>query len=230
MEEIKKIGEFELNKVYCGDCLEFLKKLPDKCVDLCLTDPPYGFLNGVSQIGGFGKIHDKIQWDNKPSKEVFDEIIRVSKNQIIFGGEHLAYLLPCSRGWYVWDKKRSEGLTFSDGELIWTSFDKPVKFIRFLWDGYHRDSKVPIKDKILHPTQKPESIIRTLLNKHSKEGDIILDCFAGSGTTLIACKQLNRNFIGVELLPEYCEIIEKRLKQNNIPNYSDNNQKGGLIK
>jgi tRNA1(Val) A37 N6-methylase TrmN6 len=115
MEEIKKIGEFELNKVYCGDCLEFLKKLPDKCVDLVLTDPPYGFLNGMTQIGGGGRnqTYEPIKWDNKPSKEVFDEIIRVSKNQIIFGGEHLAHLLPPSRGWYVWDKMRQHGVTYT---------------------------------------------------------------------------------------------------------------------
>jgi len=220
---IKKIANFEINKVYCMDCLEFLKKLPDKCIDLVLTDPPYGILNGSTQIGGGGgnQTYEPITWDNKPSIEVFNEIIRVSKNQIIFGGEHLGHLLPCSRGWYVWDKMRQHGVTFADGELIWTSFDKPTKFIRYLWDGFLRDNYCPVKEKIEHPTQKPTEILRRLLKRHSEEGDLILDCFAGSGTTLLACKQLKRNYIGVEISPEYCELIKNKLSQNNLLDFKE---------
>ena len=107
---VQKIGDFELNKIYCMDCLEGLKKLPDKSVDLVVTDPPYGILNGNRTIGGENlckvREYKAITWDNKPSQELFNEILRVSKNQIIFGAEYFTDMLPQSKGWEVWPKEK----------------------------------------------------------------------------------------------------------------------------
>ena len=219
----------EVNKIYNDDCMNILKLLPDKSVDLVLTDPPYNlFTNGTTSIGGSKPFsiggsnivnvreYPAIDWDIKLSKKTINEIIRVSKNQIIFGFEHLSDILPKSRGVYCWDKKRGEGTTFSDFELIWTSFNKKAEFIRFMWNGMLRENYEVEKNKIQHPTQKPLEIIKILLQKHSKEGDVILDCFMGSGTTAVACKQLNRKFICCEISKEYCDIAKERLKQQNL--------------
>jgi len=228
----------ELNKIYCGDCFDYLKTFPDKYFDLLLTDPPYCLFKiggdkpfGKTKIGGdkpFGKTkidgdnlvcakeYPLIDWDNELSVEMINELVRISKNQIIFGFEHLSDKLPKSRGVYCWDKKRGEGTTFSDFELIWTSFNKPATFIRFKWNGMLRDSFEIEPNLRKHPTQKPIEIIKILLKNHSKEGEIICDPFMGSGTTAVACKQLNRKFIGFELSQEYCDIANERLCQSTL--------------
>lgn len=207
----------ELNKIYNVDCLEFMKSMPDKCVDLVITDPPYGINIAKSgTVGGSNasnvKNYGKSNWDiTTPSKEVFDEMIRISKKQIIFGGNYFTDKLPQSNKWIIWDKK-ADGATFSDGELIWTSERGAVKFIRFMWRGMlqeHMDNK----EQRFHPTQKPVEVIGQIVNMFSKEGDIIFDPFLGSGTTALAARNLGRNFIGCEISKEYCEIAEGRLKQ-----------------
>jgi site-specific DNA-methyltransferase (adenine-specific) len=204
------------------DCLEGMKLIEDNSVDLIVTDPPYGILNGTTSLGGPGtinvknRIYPEIKWDNKPSKETINEIIRISKNQIIFGGEHLSDILPQSRGWYVWDKKIPDGMKFAQCELIWTSFSFPVKIIRHQWHGFITDNNLIEPEYRDHPTQKPLDVIRKLIINHSKEHDLICDPFMGSGTTAVACKQLNRNFIGFEISQEYVNIANERLKQTNL--------------
>ena len=206
-----------LNKIICGDCLEVMKKLPDKCVDLVLTDPPYGkmWTRGKNSIGLIKDKceDDKTLWDKKiPSKEVFDEMIRVSKNQIIFGGNYFTDYLRPSNCWIVWDKlsdlKLGKQIPFAQCELAWTSFNKTVKKYTLRQQGFINDSK----DERVHPTQKPTEIFKMILQDFSDENMTILDPFIGSGTTAVACKQLNRNFIGIEISPEYCKIAEDRLK------------------
>jgi len=228
----------EDNKIYQGNCFDYLKEIPDKHFDLLLIDPPYNLFKiggdkpfGKTKIGGdkpFGKTkirgdnicrakeYPPINWDVELSKEQIQELFRVSKNQIIFGFEHLSDKLPKSRGIYCWDKMRGAGTTFSDFELIWTSFDKTTTFIRFKWNGMLKDSWEVEKNIRHHPTQKPVEIVKVLLKNHSKEGDLVLDCFNGSGTTTLACKQLNRRFIGIELSEEYCKIANKRLEQQTL--------------
>lgn len=204
-------------KLILGDCLQELKKIPDNSIDLILTDPPYGILQGAKSIGGVSatnvRTFSAITWDVKPSKELFKEMLRISKNQIIFGAEYFTDMLPQSKGWYIWYKNKPEGTTFADCELIYTSFNFPNKLIKFTWNGMIKDKSNISKEKIYHPTQKPEKIIRILIKNHSKEGETILDPFMGSGTTAVACKQLNRNFIGIEISPEYFKIAQERLKQ-----------------
>lgn len=200
-----------INQVILGDCLEVMRGMPDKCVDLVLTDPPYGLgidgqkLSVSDNPKHNRKAHEFLGWDNGiPSRGYFDEIIRVSKNQIIFGGNYfIEHLSESHKGWIVWDKGQ-HGLTMSDGELAYSSFDRPLRIFTF--------NRVEIqKDGALHPTMKPLELFREILSKYSEEGMTILDPFAGSGTTAVAARQLNRNFICIEKEPKYVDICNQRL-------------------
>lgn len=204
-----------MNKIINADCLDILKQLPDKCIDLVLTDPPYGInvaKNG--KIGG-GKCckptdYAPKEWDSEiPHKEIFDEMKRVSKNQIIFGGNYFVEFLENSPCWIVWDKLNTGN--FADCELAWTSFTTAVRKYTFLWNGMLQQN-MKNKEKRIHPTQKPADLFGMILNDYSKENDLVLDCFSGSGTTAIACHNLNRRFICIEKDPEYWSASVKRLE------------------
>lgn len=205
-----------INKIINADCLDILKQLPDKCVDLVLTDPPYG-INIVQQIlkkdpfkkHGYNAWEDK-DWDRFiVNKEYFNEIIRVSKNQIIWGGNYFADLLPKSQCWFVWNKMQ-RNFSLADGELAWTSFDKALRIFDYSRGQALQDGKI-------HPTQKPLKLIEWCLLKGSKENDLVLDCFSGSGTTAVACHNLKRRFICIEKDPDYwrssCERLEQAQRQ-----------------
>lgn len=214
-----------IGKITCADCMDILKQLPDKCIDLVLTDPPYGIGYDVACEKNNGKLfgtakairntYTKTNWDNKiPEKEVFNEIIRVSKNQIIFGGNYFANMLPNSKCWLVWDKHINGA--WADCELAWTSFDKPVKKYDYLWNGMLQED-MKNKEKRFHPTQKPVGLFSKILNDYSNENDLVLDCFSGSGTTAVACHNLKRRFICIEKDKEYyeksCERLEREQRQ-----------------
>ena len=198
----------------CGDCLGIMRSMPNKSVDLILTDPPYG-KKADKGTNGFGSAKNRRYgggWDSKrPSKEVFDEMFRIGKNVIIFGGNYFADILPPSNHWIFWDKKGDIAFQnpFADGELIYTTFKKPIKRIVFKQQGFITDSK----DKRYHPTQKPSELVEMLIKEYSKEGDTILDCFMGSGTTGIACIRTGRNFIGIELDDEYFQTAKERIEK-----------------
>lgn len=199
----------------CGDCLELMKDIPDKSIDLIITDPPYG-KKADKGTNGFGSAKNRRYiggWDNqRPTKEVFDEIFRISKNQIIFGANYFCDMLPPSSGWIYWDKKGDIAFQnpFADGELIFTSFKKPIKRMIFRQQGFITDSK----DKRYHPTQKPSELVGDLIEQFSKPDDTICDPFMGSGTTgLAAVKVGKRNFIGFELDSEYFDIAKSRIAE-----------------
>ena len=213
----------ELNKIYNMDCLEGMRQIPDNYIDLILTDPPYG-INIGSKIGGnkpFGsnkvtvgrrslcKVKEYTPFDDRkiPSREVFEEMFRISKNQIIFGGNYyIDYLFPSSC-WIVWDKDNTGD--FADCELAWTSFKTAVRKFKFRWNGMLQED-MKNKEERLHPTQKPVALFKWILENYSKEGDLICDPFLGSGTTLRACRETNRNCIGFEKEQKYESIIRKR--------------------
>jgi site-specific DNA-methyltransferase (adenine-specific) len=210
------IEQYE-NKITNADCLDILKQLPDKCVDLVLTDPPYG----IGESCGKNKSRDNKaaatdygnkDWDKTiPSKEVFDEIIRVSKNQIIFGGNYFVEYLHNSNCWLVWDKLNTGD--FADCELAWTSFNSAVRKYEFMWNGMLQQN-MKNKEKRIHPTQKPTDLFGMILRDYSKEGDLILDPFSGSGTTARACHNLKRRFICIEKDKDYYEASVKRLEEH----------------
>lgn len=208
--------EENINSIILGDCLDFMKQISDKSIDLVLTDPPYGIDYGNQLIKGdeYKEITNKhgwrnfgnAQWDKKPpSKEVFNEIIRISKNQIIWGGNYFADLLPASQGWLVWNKGQ-RNFSLADGELAYTSFDKAMRIF-----DYARAKQLNDETRE-HPTQKPVKLFEWCL-EYAKlaENAIILDCFSGSGTTAIACHNLNRNFICIEKDPDYHKASVERL-------------------
>jgi len=209
-----------INKIINGDCLEVMKQLPDKSIDLVLTDPPYGINadKGFSGSTGFNGMGTKIErrqyfnvWDmERPSKAYFEEIIRISKLCIIFGGNYFCDLLPPSTHWLVWDKLNTMP-TFSDCELLYTN-SKRKSVMKYVceWNGL-----IGKELSRIHPTQKPEKIIKMILSDYSNENDLILDCFSGSGTTAIACSELKRNFICIEKDKQYYEASCQRLDNYN---------------
>jgi site-specific DNA-methyltransferase (adenine-specific) len=200
------------NTVINADCLDVLKGLPDKCVELVLTDPPYGInlaKNGFVGTGGtdFGRQ----DWDSEiPPRIYFDEMRRVSVNQVIFGGNYFVEHLSNSPCWIVWHKLNG-GTTFADAELAWTSFKTSVRVIQYEWNGANQGDKV-CPEKRVHPAQKPVPVLRWIIGKYSKPGDTILDPFFGSGSVGVACKQTGRNFIGIEKIPDYCRTAKERIE------------------
>ncbi len=184
------------------DCMEYMRGLPDKAFELAIVDPPYGIgeSGGAKRTRGSKKTNGlKKDWDNqRPSKEYFDELDRVSKNQIIWGGNYFADLLAPSRCWLYWQKDM--GGDFSDGELAWTSFDKVLKQFRKRSDTFNR----------IHPTQKPVKLYEWLLANYAKPGDRILDTHLGSGSSAIAAHYGGFEFVGTELDKDYYNAAVKR--------------------
>jgi len=211
-----------LNKILLGDCLDIMREMPDKCVDLVLTDPPYGIDAGSGTAvyivnKKWGQDHEKRRnittgdWDKKrPDKAYFDEIKRVAKNYIIWGGNYFSDYLEGSPCWIVWDKCNGDSF-FADGELAATSFNTKLRICRKLSQGFIK-SKDDKEDRI-HPTQKPVSLFEWILKLYSKPGDIILDPFLGSGTTVAACINLERQYIGIEISPDYVLASQQRIKK-----------------
>jgi DNA modification methylase len=198
--------------IYHGDCLEIMPQLEP--VDLVLTDPPYGIKRdeGFGGFGGFGppiarrQYQDK--WDReRPSKETFELLLSKCKWAVIFGGNFFADLLPQGKHWIVWDKLNTMP-TFGDCELIWTNLKRnSVKKLTREYNGL-----LGKEESRFHPTQKPLDVLKWCLKK-CPYSDTILDPFMGSGTTLVAAKQLNRKAIGIEIEEKYCEIAVRRLAQ-----------------
>lgn len=199
-----------------GDCLEIMKTIPDKSIDLVLTDPPYGInICKSGTVGGRNlakvKNYGKCEWDNKiPDKNYFEEMFRISKNQIIFGGNYFIDRLFNTPCFVVWDKDNTGN--FADCELAWTSFKTATRLIKFTWNGFIQGN-MREKDFREHPTQKPKSVMKWILENYSETDQTILDPFMGSGTTGVACQELGRNFIGIEINEKYFKIAERRINQ-----------------
>jgi site-specific DNA-methyltransferase (adenine-specific) len=181
-----------------GDCLEIMRGFADKSFDLVLTDPPYGI--GIA-ANPFRQKFEKESWDDfAPSQEYFDEIFRVSKEQIIWGGNYFS--LPQSRCFYVWDKVQPQEFSSAMCEQAWVSRQAPAKLFK---------ARVVSEPKF-HPTTKPIELFRWCISMFP-DAQTILDPFMGSGTTLVAAKYLGRNATGIEISEKYCEIARNRLSQ-----------------
>ena len=199
--------------IYHGDCREILPQLDVK-VDLVLTDPPYG-RDEIKNNPSRGKLavskdYGIGEWDKKPAdRALLNMIIARAKHSIIFGGNYFG--LPPSSCWLVWDKD-NQGNDFADCELAWTNFDSAVRKYTWRWNGMLQQAGSP-KDYRCHPTQKPGGLFGLIIADYSKENDLILDPFLGSGTTCYCAKKLNRYSIGIEMEEKYCEIAAKRCSQ-----------------
>ena len=204
----------EVNQIYNADCLDILKDIPNNYFDLCLTDPPYG--DGTGNLKRLGNVNiarptifQKKDWDNDiPTKEIFDEIFRVSKNQIIFGGNYFVEYLKNSSCWLVWDKNNTGN--YADCELAWTNFKSAVRKYKWTWNGMLQED-MKHKEIRIHPTQKPVGLLKQILRDYYKEG-IVLDCFSGSGSTAIACYDLNIPFVAIEKDKDYYDKSVERLE------------------
>ena len=189
--------------------MELMSRYEDNHFDLAIVDPPYGigdkFKGGKSGKMNFNEVVDK-GWDNEiPSKEYFTELKRVSKHQIIWGGNYFLDNLGNTRCFICWDKKISQDFTLAMAELAWTSFDKLAKIFRM---------SVPKIGGKIHPTQKPVKLYEWLLMNYAKEGDKILDTHLGSGSIAIACHNLGYDLTACELDKDYFDSAMKRIKRH----------------
>ena len=202
------------SEVYFEDCITALKRFNDNHFDLAIVDPPYGI--GVSsqdntKRGKLGSHYEKKEWDKEPpSNEYFEQLFRISKNQVIWGANHfIERINKNSSCWLVWNKK-TVGNT-ADCELAWTSFKTAVRRFDFMWEGFWQEN-MKDKEKRIHPTQKPVALYDWILHNYAKEGDLILDTHLGSGSSRIAAYKGGFNFVGFEIDQEYYEKQEKRFK------------------
>ena len=198
------------------DCMQGMKEFPDKYFDLAIVDPPYGIGENGDKNHTRGKLAKAKNYKafsvndiEPPSKEYFDELFRVSKNQIIWGANHFISKIPYdSSCWIVWDKDNTGD--FADCELAWTSFDSAVRKFKYRWNGMLQEN-MKNKEIRIHPTQKPIALYEWILSRYAKDGDIILDTHVCSASSLIACYNTNHKFVGFELDEYYYELSKKRL-------------------
>jgi site-specific DNA-methyltransferase (adenine-specific) len=204
--------------IYNRDCLEAMKEMPDNAFDLAIVDPPYGLnfgtFNRTNKTSSGERVKaDKYKnsnWDNAtPTDEYFNELNRVSKHQIIWGGNF--FNLPPTKGFIYWYKQNPVP-NFSDGEFAWASFDKPNACFAFKYYG-NLEGNTTASDKI-HPTQKPIDLYKWLLDKYAKEGDKILDTHLGSGSIAIACYEYSFNLTGFELDTDYFNAAKQRVENH----------------
>jgi len=204
--------------LYNLDCLDEMKLMKDNEYDLAIVDPPYG----IGEDGSRNKAdRPTAKWKNPssqeykpfddsqiPSKEYFEQLFRISKNQIVWGGNYFTEHLPPSKGWVVWNKKADIKEYLSMAELAWTSFDKKCNMFDYLWAGFKKKHQI----KRIHPTEKPVKLYEWLLMNYAKEGDKILDTHLGSGSIAIACHNLGFDLTGYEIDKEYYDAALNRLE------------------
>ena len=205
--------------LYNVDCMEYMADKPDDYFELAITDPPYGIgedgnkkrTNKARPCYELRKKENKYigkSWDKRPDSNYFNELLRTSKNQIIWGANYFVDFLSVSMGWIFWDKK-NEGTPFSDGELAFTSFNKGLKKFTMSSKAVTRGGR----DRI-HTTQKPVDLYRWLLKNYAKQGDKILDTHGGSMSIALACHEMGYDLDLCELDKDYFEAGKERLKQH----------------
>jgi site-specific DNA-methyltransferase (adenine-specific) len=199
------------SNVFLEDCMIGMARYPDKYFDLAIVDPPYGINinhNMGRRKGDKHSGHKKVKWDNEtPNDEYFNELFRVSKNQIIWGGNY--FKLPLTGAWLFWDKIMPFDLSFSMGELAWMSIGKTIRKVELRHHGF-----INSDTKKIHPTQKPVALYKWLLDKYAKQNDKILDTHLGSGSIAIACHDYGFDLTACELDKEYFDKAIKRIKNH----------------
>ena len=190
------------SEVYLEDCVKALKRFNDNHFDLAIVDPPYSI--SIENSGTmFKKFGDTKGWDNElPNKEYWEQLFRVSKNQIVWGGNYFIEYLKNTKCIIWWDKMNGTNM-MADGEIAWTSFNKHCKRFQMHHFSSGYDDKI-------HPTQKPVKLYEWILKEFAEQGDLILDTHLGSGSSRIAAYKGGFNFVGFEIDQEYYEKQEKR--------------------
>ena len=197
-------------KITCEDNMKLMARYPDKYFDLAIVDPPYGIghslLSGEKRGSKFVRTTKHVEWDVLPSKEYFSELKRVSKNQIIWGGNYFLDYLPSTRGMLIWDKIQI--FSGADFEFAWISFDTSAKAFRMSRvEAYGNINKI-------HPTEKPVDLYKFCLDKYAKQGDKILDTHLGSGSIAIACHDYGFDLTACELDESYYNSAIKRINNH----------------
>lgn len=210
---------------YNMDCMEGMRQFPDKYFDLAIVDPPY--FSGPEKRGYYGRTISPIgvqriykpsaEW-SVPDESYFNELVRVSKNQIVWGCNYFNYQFGPGR--IVWDKCNGES-SFSDCEIAYCSMHDSVRLYRYMWNGMFQGKSIAegtiqqgnkkLNEIRIHPTQKPVALYEWILARYAKEGDIILDTHVGSASSLVACHNTNHKFVGFELDKHYYELSKQRL-------------------
>jgi len=195
------------------DCMDYMRECEDNQFNLSIVDPPYGLGIDGQKENKKGKKSDRREhlrkgWDKAiPEAEYFRELKRISKNQIIWGGNYFVkHLDEGHKGWVVWDKAQ-HGLTMSDCELAYSSFDCPTRI-------FTQNRVILLQEGTTHPTQKPIKLYEWLLKNYAKENDKIFDSHLGSGSSAIACDKMGFDFVGIEIDKEYFDAASKRLKEH----------------
>jgi len=211
--------------IYKEDCLQALKAMADKQFDLAIVDPPYGIgASADTRVGGsytvnLGGVKKKVaakaytpkDWDfSKPTIEYWNELRRVSKNQIVWGGNYFASNLQDTSCWLVWNKRNGENNN-ADCELAWTSFEKAVRKFTWMWKGMFQQNMANKEDRI-HPTQKPVALYKWILENYAEKGSKIIDTHLGSGSIAIACWDMGYDLTAYEVDKEYYDNACKRLE------------------
>jgi len=201
-----------ISEVKNMDCMEYMSQFPDKYFELAIVDPPYGI--GVNMNAGRKKDTKSKKriikkWDfETPKQNYFDELFRVSQNQIIWGGNYMTDFLPIKMGWIFWDKCVAPSCSFSDGELAWTSFNIALKKCVIPYSGF-----IGMEGEKFHPTTKPSKLYRWLLQNYAKPNDKILDTHLGSGSSRIAADMEGFDFYACELDTDYFNASQKRFNE-----------------
>jgi site-specific DNA-methyltransferase (adenine-specific) len=191
-------------ELYCGDCMDYMAGLPDKAFDLAIVDPPYGIGTDRGTEYVKRKIDTSKRWDTAPPQEYFQELFRVSKEQIIWGGNYFA--LPIRKSWICWYKtKQIEGRSWADFELAWTSLKIVSRFYEY--------PPFVMGNERIHPTQKPVALYKWLLSQYAKPGWRILDTHGGSFSSAVAAYELGYEYIGIELDEDYYTAAVERMKR-----------------
>ena len=207
IEPTDKIGRITL---YNADCMEVMKTFKDKQFDLAIVDPPYmdGDNKALNTLGTNRTKYNIETFNIAPKQDYFDELFRVSKNQVVWGGNYFTDFLPVSRCWLMWDKIQDLE-QFSDFELAWTSFDKVAKkYTKVSKGGFLTNGTI---DQKIHPTQKPVGLYSWIMKNYAKEGDTILDTHFGSLSIGIACEKLGFELTAIELDKDYYRMAKQRL-------------------
>lgn len=210
----------ELNKLYNMDCMEGMRQFPDKYFDLAIVDVPYGIGAADYERGGkrpgnaraASSTYTRKDRDKEPPPaDYFTELMRVSKNQIVWGANHFISRIPIDTPcWIVWDKDNGNN-DYADCELAWTSFNTAVRRFKFKWHGMLQGD-MKNKEARIHPTQKPVALYAWLLSRYAKNGYKIIDTHAGSASSLIACHRGGFEYIGFEIDPEHYTDANERLR------------------
>jgi hypothetical protein len=206
--------------LYRGDAEVILPAIRPPGPVAVVTDPPYGIRSDEAQHRRAGKQgghavapsgdYGTTQWDReRPPESVFKALLSLSREVVIFGGEHFA--LPLSRGWIVWDKDNGDNF-YADCELAWTSLDRPIRKIKWRWQGMIQEEMGEGKERRFHPTQKPVGVMAWVLGEYTQPGATILDPYMGSGSTGVACMRAGRRFVGIEREGRYFDTACARIQ------------------